>query len=367
LIPALRRWRELLLVGSVVVAAHAWLLVGNADAGNPPKDPGAGKAMRVRLIESPPQAPAQSAMPLPPVEQAVLAAAPARTAQRPVKRRISTAATAATAAAAPSATQPVPKDRSAPYEPPTPQDQPAAAEPDMVLVAANTAAAAPAPVADAAEAPPPIYETSLPPSFVLTYDLKRGVMSGVGELRFVRVGQEYTFTMRGTVLSLEVIGMTSRGHVGSTGLVPDRYVDRRRGRDRNAANFDHVQSRITYSGPSVVVALMPGAQDRLSWLAQLPAIVAAAPAKWAAGTRVLMQVSGARGDADVWAFIVHGREEVVTASGPVRHALRLTREPRKPYDTQVEVWLDPARHHLPVRARMTTLPGGDTLELSLSE
>jgi hypothetical protein len=27
------------------------------------------------------------------------------------------------------------------------------------------------------------------------------------------------------------------------------------------------------------------------------------------------------------------------------------------------VWLDPAQHHLPVRARLTVLPGGQTLEL----
>jgi hypothetical protein len=50
----------------------------------------------------------------------------------------------------------------------------------------------------------------------------------------------------------------------------------------------------------------------------------------------------------------------------VVEALRLTREPRRPYDTQVEVWMDPAQHHLPVRARLTVLPGGETLELSLA-
>jgi hypothetical protein len=45
--------------------------------------------------------------------------------------------------------------------------------------------------------------------------------------------------------------------------------------------------------------------------------------------------------------------------------LSLRREPRKPYDTQVEVWLDPGRQHLPVRMRLTTLPGGDSTELQL--
>ena len=63
---------------------------------------------------------------------------------------------------------------------------------------------------------------------------------------------------------------------------------------------------------------------------------------------------------------MHPRESVAVPAGTVPQALRLTREPRKPYDTQVEVWLDPARQHLPVRARMTVLPGGETLELRLT-
>ena len=42
-------------------------------------------------------------------------------------------------------------------------------------------------------------------------------------------------------------------------------------------------------------------------------------------------------------------------------------EPRKPYDTHVEVWLDPARHHLPVRAKLTTAPDGSSLELLLRD
>jgi hypothetical protein len=45
--------------------------------------------------------------------------------------------------------------------------------------------------------------------------------------------------------------------------------------------------------------------------------------------------------------------------------LQLKREPSRPYDTRIEVWLDPARQHLPVRARFTVLPGGTPLELAL--
>ena len=48
-------------------------------------------------------------------------------------------------------------------------------------------------------------------------------------------------------------------------------------------------------------------------------------------------------------------------AGEVPQALHLQREPTRPYDTRVEVWLDPARQHLPVRVVFTTLPGGQPL------
>ena len=61
-----------------------------------------------------------------------------------------------------------------------------------------------------------------------------------------------------------------------------------------------------------------------------------------------------------------GREALQLPAGEVAEALRLRREPTRPYDTRVEVWLDPARQHLPVRVRFTTLPGGPPLELMLA-
>jgi len=104
----------------------------------------------------------------------------------------------------------------------------------------------------------------------------------------------------------------------------------------------------------------------LSWMVQLAAIVEAAPARHPVGSRIAVSVSGARSDVDTWAFVVQGRQRLTLPDGTVVEALRLTREPRRPYDTQVDVWLNPAQHHLPARARLTVLPGGETLELALA-
>ena len=232
--------------------------------------------------------------------------------------------------------------------------------------AAGPSTAATAAAADEDNHPPPVYATRTPPPFRLTYALKRGAMSGQAELSLKRPGAGYELDLKGTVLGMEVLGMSSRGSFGAQGFMPERFVDRRRGKDRLAANFDHAAGRITYSGPPVAQPLLPGAQDRLSWMVQLAAILEAAPTRYPAGSRIAMSVSGARGDVDTWTFIVQGRQRLSLPGGAVVDTLRLTREPRRPYDTQVETWMDPAQHHLPVRARLTVLPGGETLELSLA-
>jgi hypothetical protein len=211
-----------------------------------------------------------------------------------------------------------------------------------------------------------VYATRVPPPYRLTYALRRGALSGQAELTLQRAGSGYELELKGTALGLEVLGLRSQGSLGPHGLMPERFVDRRRGRDRLAANFDHGAGRITYSGSAASQPLRLGAQDRLSWMVQLAAILEAAPARHGAGSRIAVSVSGARADVDTWTFIVQDRQRLSLPGGAVVEALRLTREPRRPYDTRVEVWMDPAQHHLPVRARLTVLPGGETLELSSS-
>lgn len=216
------------------------------------------------------------------------------------------------------------------------------------------------------DTPPPVYRTRLPPAFAWHYVVQRGARSGHSDLQFHRTDGDYQLGWESRWPGREALGMASRGTIDDAGLAPERFADRRRGRERQAANFDRAGGRITYSGPQVEHGLLAGAQDRLSWMVQLPAIVDADPAAFAApGSRVRLQVSGARGDAGVWTFVVQGREDLDLPAGAVRDTLHLVREPRRPYDTRVEVWLDAARHHLAVRVRLTPVPGGEPLEMRL--
>jgi len=235
----------------------------------------------------------------------------------------------------------------------------------LVPVALVAQAAATA-TAGTADAPPPTYPTKVPPAAALRYELRRGALRGEGEVHWRPEGRHYELQIEGGVLGLSLLSQTSSGGFDAAGLAPQRFVERRRAREQRAANFQRDRGVISFSATSDEFPLLPGAQDRLSWMLQLAAIVEAAPARHGAGDRIAMQVTGVRGDVDVWSFGVVGRETVEVAGGTrVDDALALRREPRKPYDTRVEVWLDPKRHHLPVRIKLASANGNDALELLL--
>jgi hypothetical protein len=177
---------------------------------------------------------------------------------------------------------------------------------------------------------------------------------GSAELHWQPEDGRYQARFSGEAGGAPAFEWTSTGALDGAGVAPERYLDRRRGRGAQAANFRRDSGRISYSGPAVEWPLPAGAQDRLSWLPQLAGIVAAEPARWRQGQEIRVFVSGARGDADVWTFRVAGPETLTGLPGGPVETLRLLREPDRPYDLRAEVWLDPARHHMPVKARFSS-------------
>jgi outer membrane biosynthesis protein TonB len=281
----------------------------------------------------------------------------------------------AAAATPPAAPKPTPQPTPAREAAPPPEPPASAPPPDPVVEVMAQPAAEPASAAASeaavASAPPggeqvPTYATVLPPPATLVYDVKRGGLAADGELRWTVSGDAYRLSLEASAFGLSVLSWTSTGRVDANGLAPDRFTDRRRGRSELAANFQREAGRISYSGPTVTYPLVPGAQDRLSWMLQLPAILEASPTLREPGRRIMMFVTGARGDADVWTFVVQGRTALDLPGGPVPDAIHLLRAPRKAYDTQAEAWLDPARGHLLVRVRLTTPDTGDSTEFLLA-
>ena len=252
------------------------------------------------------------------------------------------------------------------------------------------AAAAPAPARDeeaattAAEAPPkpspelaaepapdpggqtvPVYTTLPPPPVSLQFEMRRGMAVGQAQMDWRPGEDRYRLTLQGHAVGAPPIGWASQGGFDAAGIAPLRYTESRRGRDVRAANFQRDSGRITFSGPAIEHPLVAGAQDRLSWMLQLAAVLAANPALSEPDAQVSMWVAGSRGDAEVWTFTVQGRVALDLPIGRIDDAVHLLREPRRPYDTQVQVWLDPQRHHLPVQALLRVRATGEGTELRL--
>lgn len=337
-------WRSLVPLTAAIAAAHVLLAVATAShAETPPvARPAvllATRTVAVAAAAAEPAAPKPAAKPAPKPALKEPAKAPAKEpAKDPAK---------VTAAREPAKEPPKESLKETPKEPPkVPATAVALATPEAASAAGNA---------------PPSYTTRMPAPVTMRYDMHRGAWSGTGELAWQPAGERYRAHLEGRVAGFKVMTWHSEGVFDAAGIAPVRFTDQRRGKSMLAANFQRVAQKITYSGTTDEHLLLPGAQDRLSWMVQIAAIASADPQRVAPGRRVSMLVSGARGDADVWSFQGVGTETVTTGAGAVA-TVKMLREPRKPRDTRVEVWLDPKQGYLPVRARLSSTDG-DALEL----
>ncbi len=247
---------------------------------------------------------------------------------------------------------------------PTPPARPRRVAPGPAA-AAEQAPAAPEPTPPATGGTSlPVYPTRLPPAVTLQYAVQRDGPLRAGlqaELRW-RPADDGSYEL---TLGLAATGWASVGRIDAHGLAPERQVETRRGRELRAANFQRDSGRITFSGPQLEFPLLPGAQDRLSWLLQLCAVLEANPALADAGSQVTLFVAGPRGDAGLWTFSSQGTETAELPAGAVAGTVHLQRAAERPYDTRVDVWLDPARHHLPVRLRVQNRAEGEPTDFLL--
>jgi len=145
----------------------------------------------------------------------------------------------------------------------------------------------------------------------------------------------------------------SEGAIGRLGLQPARFAEKTR--SERAAHFDEAGQRIRYSANTPDAPLLPGHQDRLSLFLQLAGLIHARPADFPAGQSIDVPTSGVR-DSETWRFVVKGTETLQLPAGEFT-ALHLQRRPRQPHDTLVDLWLAPARGHLPVRMRLQQANG----------
>lgn len=311
--------------------------------------------MTVRSIELPPPAKAPPPVPAPPAPKPP--PKPKAVSDRFVER-------------------PAPPPASAPETAALESELPASLPPTLPELAEKTAASAPPLAAQTpdimSDAPAvsdtggtivgmPVYNTQLPPSATWRYRLQRGLLSGQAQLDWAaQPDGSYNLALEGTVAGINALKWRSTGRVGPFGTAPERFLVQRRNRGDQAANFDNDNRLITFSSSTNKLPWVNGVQDRLSWMVQLPGIVQADPARFKAGETVLLMVVSAGGGAELWRFDIEGEDSVDGVP-----ALKLLRQPGKPYGTKAQVWLDPARGHMPLRAILTQGEDGSPFQLDL--
>ena len=219
-----------------------------------------------------------------------------------------------------------------------------------------------------AQRPLPRYAASPPDPFRLLLALRRGAFQGEGELRFEHGAHGvYQLQLNLPGPARPMWEQSSTGRLGASGLEPERFADRRRGRRIGQAQFDREQAQVRFSGRAPPLPLAETGQDRLSWLIQLSSVLRADPALQRAGAQVWLPVYSARGDLQLWRFEVQGERTLTLEDSVELRTWLLTRTPDRAYDTQVEVWLDPVGQFLPARIQLTHWPSGDRMELSRRE
>ena len=227
---------------------------------------------------------------------------------------------------------------------------------------APTATAAAAPTLPAGPALPPLAFPAPARWHYTVTALHRGALvTGRAELAWWQDGERYEATLRLDAPPLPARVQRSTGLLMPQGLAPLRFSERLRGEE--AAHFDRAAGRIVFSRQAQPAPLSPGAQDRLSVLLQLGALLAARPHGPSPGDALRLQTATAR-DAQDWLFTVEG-QETLAVPGAATAGLKLTRAPRGEWDPRLELWLVPGGDYGPVRLRLTA-PNGEWLELQWS-
>lgn len=374
--------RPLLWCTALALLAHVWLLnelpdamrTGGSLSRSELQGPRVQQALSLRRIE---MAPVWSAAP---ARSAPAAAAAERSAGTAASARVVPPAAARSPAApspsAPSVQAPAGANAgesagesaaatasasAAPAAVPAPADPASTTASTGAEAAAPGATAAPAQAASAAPSGAAIGPLAIPGSTRLRYVVlgeSRGRPYQVSAtLLWQHDGSQYEARYEVSAWLLGARTQTSRGRITGEGIAPTRFGDRFR--SEQAAHFQRDKGLISFSSNAPDAALRPGAQDRLSVLLQLAAIVGGDPQRHTPGSVLQIQVAGTR-DADLWQFRVIGEQPVALPGGSLQ-ALQLERLPRREYDQHIQVWLAPSLGYLPARLRITQ-GNGDVLD-----
>ena len=177
--------------------------------------------------------------------------------------------------------------------------------------------------------------------------------SAWAEFSWQHDGQRYDSKLEVGAFLLGSRSQTSQGTLSVEGLMPQRFGDKYR--SEVASHFQRDKGVISFSTNAPEAPLLKGAQDRLSVVMQIAALLSAEPERYPLGTMLSFQTVATR-DAEVWLFLVEKSETLQLPYGEVP-TIKINRKPRKEFDQAIELWFAPSIDYLPVRLRVTNSNG----------
>ena len=177
--------------------------------------------------------------------------------------------------------------------------------------------------------------------------------SAWAEFSWQHDGHRYDSKLEVGAFLLGSRSQTSQGTLGAEGLMPQRFGDKFR--TEVASHFQRDKGVISFSNNAPEVSMLKGAQDRLSVVMQIAALLSAEPDRYPVGTMLSFQTVATR-DAEVWLFLVEKAETLQLPYGDVP-TIKINRKPRKEFDQTIELWFAPSIDYLPVRLRVTNANG----------
>ncbi len=192
---------------------------------------------------------------------------------------------------------------------------------------------------------------------------------GIGTITWTIADARYQSDLKAAVdfllFKVNVLASHSEGAVTPAGLAPDRYTETPRKRSALATNFNRdARQSISFSSSPATVPLMAGAQDRLSVLFQIGALLRANPDLATMGGHIDIPVAGVRGEVESWVFETRGIETIEVGPGPLSTA-HLRRVPKSgSNDKTIDIWIAHADGGYPARV-LYTEPNGSSIEMTL--
>jgi hypothetical protein len=214
---------------------------------------------------------------------------------------------------------------------------------------------------------------NLPPSVDLQYAIKarqKGLsVSGEALVKWQLTEQKnrksYTLLTETRVMLFgKILEANSYGNIDEFGVAPDKYVEKRFGKDATTTSFDRSKKTIQFTASNDIYPIKGGEQDRSSATWQLVALARAAGDKFITGSEWKMFVAGRR-DAEAWSFKVAEVVTLNTALGEFSSVHIIKAPPPDSKDQQLEIWLAPKLEWYPVRLKFTDADG-DTVDQTLS-